>query len=179
MGKREEIIPIPDDVEVEIIEGDVRISGPKGETERVLFYPGISIEKVNSTIKICSILERKKQIAIAGTFASHIKNMVEGVKNGFVYKLKIVYSHFPIQVNVKDDGVTIGNFLGERKQRRAKIVGDTKVDVDGDEIIISGIVKEDVGQTAANIELATKIKRKDPRVFQDGIYIVEKADKRV
>ena len=69
----------------------------------------------------------------------------------------------------------IGNFLGEKKPRLARILGETKVKVSGNEVVVSGISKEDVGQTAANIEQVTKIKRFDPRIFQDGIYIVDKA----
>jgi large subunit ribosomal protein L6 len=86
----------------------------------------------------------------------------------------VVYAHFPIKVEV-DKGkkiVKISNFLGEKLPRYASIVGDTEVRVEGDRIYIEGISKEDVGQTAANIRLATKIKKKDPRVFMDGIYVV-------
>jgi len=87
----------------------------------------------------------------------------------------IVYAHFPIKVEVDEARkmVKITNFLGERAPRYAKIVGDTKVRVEGDRIYIEGISKEDVGQTAANIRQATKIKDKDPRVFMDGIYVVK------
>ena len=89
--------------------------------------------------------------------------------------MTIVYAHFPMQVKVEGKTLVIGNFLGEKKPRVAKILGDTDVKVSGNEVIISGINKEDVGQTAANIEQKTKIRRFDPRVFQDGIYIVQKA----
>jgi large subunit ribosomal protein L6 len=88
--------------------------------------------------------------------------------------MKIVYSHFPMKVSVKAGNIVIENFLGERTPRFAKICGDTKVLVKGSEIILIGINKEDVGQTAANLERATRIRRKDPRVFQDGIYLVAK-----
>ncbi|UCH70303.1 MAG: 50S ribosomal protein L6, partial [Candidatus Bathyarchaeota archaeon] len=54
-----------------------------------------------------------------------------------------------------------------------KIMGDSKIVVKGEDVIIQGINIEDVGQTAANIESATKVKNKDPRVFLDGIYVYE------
>jgi len=100
--------------------------------------------------------------------------MIKGVTKGFTYKLKIVFSHFPITVKIKEKTLIIENFTGERNPRKAKIMGDTKVTVKGDDIIVQGINLEDVSQTAANIQNATKIRRKDPRVFLDGIYVYEK-----
>lgn len=88
--------------------------------------------------------------------------------------MKVVYVYFPVSIKVEGDKVVISNFCGERKPRIAKIVGDTKVEVKEDDIIVSGINVEEVGQTAANIEQATKVKGKDPRVFLDGIYVYEK-----
>ena len=105
---------------------------------------------------------------MVGTIRSHISNMIYGVDHGFTYKMKIVYAHFPMTVKVQGKIVTIDNFLGERSPRKAKIIGD---DV---KVTITGINKEHVGQTMANIEQATKIKGRDPRIFQDGIYLVDK-----
>ncbi len=68
----------------------------------------------------------------------------------------------------------IENFTGERSPRIAKTIGDTKVIVKHEDVIVQGINIEHVSQTAANIEKATKIKRKDPRVFLDGIYVYER-----
>jgi len=102
--------------------------------------------------------------------------MVKGVTKGFTYKLKKVYSHFPINVKVEPGKVLIENFIGERSPRIAKIVGNVKVIVKGDDIEVQGLNLEEVSQTAANIEQATKIKKKDPRVFLDGIYIYEKTE---
>jgi large subunit ribosomal protein L6 len=100
--------------------------------------------------------------------------MIVGVTNGFEYKMKIVYSHFPVKTSIKGDQFIIENFLGEKHPRKANILGDTKINVKGDDVILTGPNKEDVGQTAANIEQITKIKRYDPRKFQDGIYITHK-----
>ncbi len=66
--------------------------------------------------------------------------------------------------------------MGERSARVTEILGDCKVSVEGDDIIIKGVSLEDVGQTAANLEQATKIKRKDQRIFLDGIYVYEKIE---
>jgi large subunit ribosomal protein L6 len=100
--------------------------------------------------------------------------MLVGATKGFEYKMKIVYAHFPIKTAIKGDTFVIENFLGEKFPRKTKILGVTKVQVKGDQVVLNGPNVEDVGQTAANIEKATKIKGFDPRVFQDGIYITEK-----
>jgi large subunit ribosomal protein L6 len=89
--------------------------------------------------------------------------------------LKIVYAHFPITVKTKDDKILIQNFQGERSARIARIRGMTKVVTKGDEIILTGPVLTDVSQTAAEIELKTRVKNKDHRVFLDGLYIFSKS----
>ncbi|TGC08473.1 50S ribosomal protein L6 [Methanolobus halotolerans] len=167
-------IPIPDGVTVTFTGRILSVSGPKGKNERKFWYPGINIEITDSEIIIDTTINKKTQKAMVGTFASHVTNMLNGVTEGFEYRMKVVYAHFPMQVKVEGKKLIIGNFLGEKKARSAKILGEASVKTSSDEVIISGINKEDVGQTAANIEQATKIKRFDPRIFQDGIYIVEK-----
>ncbi len=167
-------IDIPEGVTV-VLEGNtISVTGPGGSSVREIWYPGIIISLEDNQVTVDSPKPRKKQAAMMGTITSHIKNMIRGVTDGYTYRMKIVYSHFPIQLKVAGDYLNIGNFLGEKKPRKAKIRGDTKVETKGDEVIVSGIAIEDVGQTAANIQQATKIKRFDPRVFQDGIYVVEK-----
>jgi large subunit ribosomal protein L6 len=167
-------IEIPEGVEVEVIDSTVTVKGPKGELSRKLWYPGIDIIKEESHLFVNSKLDRKRQRAMVGTLAAHIGNMIAGVTAGFEYKMKVVYSHFPIQLKSGKNELIISNFLGERKSRSAKIVGGTKVDFGKDEVTLSGIDKEKVGQTMANIEQATRVKGFDIRVFQDGIYLVEK-----
>jgi large subunit ribosomal protein L6 len=168
-------ISIPEGVSVSFSQDLFVVRGPKGTVQRKFWYPGIKIEAGEEEIVVDADSSRKEQKAMVGTFASHIKNLVTGVTEGFECKLKIVYAHFPMQVKVEGKTLIIGNFLGEKKPRVAKILGETTVKVNGNEVIISGVNKEDVGQTAANIEQKTKIKRFDPRTFQDGIYIVQKA----
>lgn len=171
----ERIVEIPENVRVEVMGNAVKVSGEKGTLERELFYPNVSIQVSNGKVIIRAEKSRKKQRAIVGTFAAHIKNMIKGVSQGFEYRLKIVYSHFPITVKKEADKLLISNFLGEKHPREAKVYSDVEVQIKGSEIILRGINKEHVGQSAANIERATEIKGRDRRVFQDGIYIVEKA----
>jgi large subunit ribosomal protein L6 len=102
--------------------------------------------------------------------------MITGVTKGFTYKLKIVFSHFPISVKLKEKTVLVENFTGERSPRKSKIIGEVKVKIQGEDIIVQGINLEDVSQTAANVEQATKVKRKDPRIFLDGLYVFEQVE---
>ncbi len=167
-------IPIPVDVEVDIRNSIVKVTGPQGVLERDLFYPGVDVHADANSVRVTTASRKKEQQSIVGTYASHVENMITGTTEGFYYKLKMVYSHFPIQVKVRGLSISIDNFLGERKSRVARIIGSSKVTIQGDEILVTGANKEHVGQTAANIEQATKIRGRDPRVFQDGIYLVEK-----
>jgi len=167
-------VEIPEGVVVNVDGKRVEIIGEKGRLVRDFSGSPTSIEVEGSQIVVSTDEARRKAVAMVGTVSSHINNMIKGVTKGFTYKLKIVYAHFPISVKVEGDRILIENFLGERSPRVAKIVGDVKVTVDGDDVIVQGINIEDVGQTAANIEQATKIKKKDPRKFLDGIYLYEK-----
>ncbi len=175
-------IPIPEGVNLSIRGRLVKVEGPKGAIERELWQPGlrIQIEKRDNgdEVVIKGDLGRKKRSAIAGTYASHLRNMITGVESGFFYRLKVVHAHFPMQIAVAKDGnsVSVSNFLGEKKARIAKIEEGVKVEIKGKggQIVVSGIDKELVGQTAANLEQTTRIKGYDPKVFQDGIYLVEK-----
>jgi len=173
---REEV-EIPEEVEVTVEGNTVKVKGPKGELQRELKYPGVKILVENGKVAVFKEFPRKKDIAIARTFKAHIANMIKGVTEGFTYKLKVLYSHFPMTVKVQGNEVVIENFLGEKNPRRAEILPGVTVKVMGQEIIVEGIDREAVGQTAANIEQATRINKWDRRVFQDGIYIVEKAGK--
>lgn len=169
-------VKIPEGVGIRVDGNRVIVKGPRGELSKEFCYPRISIKMEGESIKIESESGRRKQNALLGTIQAHIKNMIAGTRDGFTYKMKVCYSHFPIQVEVKKDEVIISNFLGEKQPRKAKIVGDTKVEIKGDTLLIKGIDVEKVGQTAANIEQATRIKGYDPRVFQDGIYIISKKE---
>lgn len=168
------IIQVPDGVEVTMEARKVTVKGEKGTLTRDFSYVPILIDVNGKTVRVWAEWPRKKEASLVGTIHSHIQNMISGVVKGFSYKLKIVFSHFPISVKVQGATVLIENFTGERRARRVKIIGDVKVKVEGDDIIVQGLNLEDVSQTAANIEQATKVKKKDPRVFLDGIYVFER-----
>lgn len=174
VGILKDEIKIPEKVQVTIAGGIVKVKGPQGEVSKKLHDPRIKLEKKGDQVVVTSELPRKREKALVGTYGAHIRNMFVGTTKGFEYKLKIVYAHFPIKASVKGNQFLIENFLGEKHPRKTDILGSTKVTVKGDQVSVTGPNVEDAGQTAANIERATKIKGFDPRVFQDGIYIIEK-----
>ncbi len=176
-----EEVPIPEGVEVEVRGMQVVVRGPKGSLEKDFSHArGVIIRTEEGDegrkVVVETFFANRRKKALVGTIASHIENMIVGVTKGYRYKLKIVFSHFPVTVKVdKEKGeVIIENFLGEKAPRIAKIHGNVTVKVQKDDVIVEGIDIEAVGQTAANIELATKVKDKDRRVFVDGIYIYSK-----
>ncbi len=170
-------LDIPDDVSVEVDHLDVTVEGPEGSVTRRLWYPDVTVEIEDDQVVIESATENAKTNATVGTFESHLTNAFHGVTEGWEYEMEVFYSHFPMQVRVEGDEVVIDNFLGEKAARRTTIHGDTQVSVDGEALTLSGPNKEDVGQTAADIEQLTKVKGKDTRVFQDGVYITQKPRK--
>jgi len=174
----EKVIEIPNNVEVEVNSFKVKIKGSKGVLERdfssPLFNKRITMKKENNKIFVSTESDKRKIKAMIGTIESHLYNMLLGVQEGYSAKLKIVYMHFPFTVKISGKEVLISNFLGEKTPRKAKVIGDCKVEVQNDEIVVTGISKEDVGQTASKLERATRIKQRDRRVFQDGIFITKK-----
>lgn len=175
-----EEIEIPKEVSVEVDDNFVlKVKGPLGQIIKDFSPKQLALSKnsyriylSNSKIIVETYIKGKKGLSLCRTLASKIKNSLKGVVKGYTYKLKIIYSHFPINVKVQDQKVIIENFIGERGPRKAKIIGqNTKVKVEGEDIIVTGIDKDEVSQTAANIQNATRIKKRDPRKFLDGIYI--------
>lgn len=173
---KERILEIPAGINCELNNSNLILEGSKGKIQRNFLNPRIRLEKKENKliISVNSKKQTKKDKMILKTFYAHIKNMLEGIQHSYIAELKICASHFPMTVNSDKNILIIKNFLGEKVPRKAKLYPDVKVDIIGDIIKITGSNKESVGQTAANIEVATKIKKRDRRVFQDGIWIIKK-----
>ncbi len=169
-------IKLPQGVSAHLDGGLLKVRGKSGEVTR-RFHLGRMKLAVDKSILLTIELPKKRELSEFNAVASEIRSAISGADRGFEYRLRIVYAHFPIKVQVKGKEVMIENFLGERHPRRARIMGGAKVAVSGDQVVVSANDVEEAGQTAANIEKATRIKNYDRRVFQDGIYIVEKAGK--
>jgi len=170
-------VDIPKGIEITIDGNKVTVKGSKGQLEREFKNAQITVTKKEDKIVVSTESKSRRYQVSVGTVRAHIKNMIIGVTKGVSYKLKVVYSHFPMNVKVQGNNLVIDNFLGEKYPRRILILDKVKVDVKGQDITVTGIDKEKVSQTAANIEQITRIRDFDPRVFQDGIYLVEKDGK--
>jgi large subunit ribosomal protein L6 len=168
-----------EDVKVTLDNGVISLKGKNGQLSRNFSHPKVKLSIVDNHVIVSSEMPKVREKAIVGTYGAHVRNMIVGVTIGYEYKMKIVYSHFPIKAAVKGTKFSIENFLGEKAPRSANIIGETKIKVAGAEVVLTGSDLEQVSQTAANIERATKIRGFDPRVFQDGIYITEKAGRSI
>jgi large subunit ribosomal protein L6 len=163
-------IQIPENVKVSLKGSMLHVQGPLGKVYKSFKKIPVLIEINNNKILLKKTGERKKHLAILNTSRSLIQTLCIGVVDGFTIKMKIVYSHFPITVNIEGKKVLIKNFQGERAARVSMIKGNTLVVAKGDDVILTGPVLTDVSQTAANIQTNSKVKNKDHRVFLDGIY---------
>ena len=169
-------VSIPQGVKAELNGPVLSVEGPRGRLERNFRFPQIAMALEGDEFVITTASDRKRIMAMVGTIAAHTGNMCKGVSSGFEYHMKVVYSHFPIQLTLQGEKLEINNFLGEKFPRTARILPGTAVKVGTDEVNVTGIDKELVGSTASNIEKATRIRNRDPRVFQDGIYIVARGE---
>ena len=172
----EHIVTIPEGVTADHSEdGVVTITGPKGSLNRQFNSTSVAIHQEGGALIVRADLPRRKTKALAGTWNAHLNNMVKGVTEGFTYNLKAFYSHFPMTLEVKGREFVVNNYFGERVPRRADILSGVDVKVNNKvEVVVTGIDKENVGQTAANIERCVVVKNRDRRVFQDGIYLLSK-----
>ena len=169
-----EILEIPEGINVTMKKHMIQFQGPLGKTFKSFRKIPVNIEINDGKLTLKAQGTRKRDYSILHTARSLIKNIFEGLIEGYTIKMKVVYAHFPITVKVKEKTVLIENFQGERAPRMTTVVGNTKIVPKGEDVILTGEVWTDITQTAANIELKTKVKNKDHRVFLDGIYVYEK-----
>ena len=111
--------------------------------------------------------------------------MIIGVTKGFKYKMRYVYAHFPININIEKNKdtdcfeVEIRNFIGEKIVRRVNMRPGVHVEASKnvkDELQLSGNSLEDVSQSAADIQQICRVRNKDIRKFLDGLYVSERGN---
>ncbi len=160
-------------------EKKIIVKGPKGEAERNTLLPGFDVKvEGNKAVISCHNVSKREKVMM-GTIKAHIRNMVKGVTEGHSYKLKICSGHFPMSVKVEGNQLIIRNFIGEKHPRAVKIREGAKVSVNGEIVSVESHDKEIAGQVAADIEQLTRRVGFDKRVFQDGLYIIEKDGKKI
>ena len=170
-----EEIEIPEGVSAEIVDDVLTVKKDDKEIKRKLVSL-LDIEVKGNKVVISAKRNRKLERKLFGTFKAHINNMIKGLTEGFEYKLRVSNVHFPMNVSY-DAGknlFTIKNFLGEKKDRIINGIEDVDVKIDGEDVIVSGYDIEKTGQVATNIEKGAKVRNKDRRVYQDGIFIIQK-----
>ena len=170
----EQNVQVPEGVNLTLDGHKVAVTGTNGELNYDFGHAGLNMVFQENTLRVWAENPRRKQAALVKTIASHVSNMIKGVTVGFTYRLKIVFIHFPLTINIQKDKVVINNFVGERAPRVARIRGNVQIKLEGDDVIVTGNDINSVAQTAANIQESTKIKNKDLRKFLDGIYVYQK-----
>jgi large subunit ribosomal protein L6 len=167
-------VEIPNGVNISIEDGKIYIKGPKGEKYRNINNRNIIIEIKENKIIFKVYFPSKKIIRDMNTMVAHIKNDIEGVTKGFVYKLKGVSIHFPLKLKLQNNKLIIENYMGGRDIKEIEIPKGVKAILNENEITLEGYDIELLGNLAGLIENSVKPKEKDLRKFQDGIYIIQK-----
>lgn len=174
-------VEIPEGVTVEVKHRTVTVKGPKGEPlVRSFRHQYVDFQLVNPRLlKVELWFGSTKQAAVIRTICSTIKNLIIGVTQGYRYKMRLVYAHFPINITLDEKTgkwIEIRNFLGEKKLRRIEAlpgVKITKSDDVKDQIELEGNDINNVSLTAALIQQICHVRHKDIRKFLDGIYVSE------
>lgn len=170
-------LPLPKGVTLAVTGRLLRAKGPLGAVERPFPSDVLTLTVDGGAIRLDLKLDahRKRSRALLNTWAAHLANISGGLTRGVEARLKVVAAHFPMKVAVRGSELVVENFLGEKFPRTTRLLPGTTATVEGDIVVVSGHDVEEVGQSAANIERVTRIRDYDPRVFQDGIYLIERA----
>jgi large subunit ribosomal protein L6 len=168
-----EELSIPENVTV-TIGGAITVKGTKGEVSRVLKHPRVTLKQEGNVVVLQSSKATKREKKTMYTFAAHLRNMFRGVTEGHFYELKVCAAHFPMNVSVSGNVFIIKNFLGENSPRTLEINEAVTVKVNGDIVRVESTDKEKAGRTASQIELLTRVRNRDRRIFQDGIFLINK-----
>jgi len=172
----ETTVKLPEEVDAEYTESVLKLTQNGTEVEKELKHARVMVEVKDGEVVVSTESGKRDVTSIAKSFRSHVQNMVEGLENPHRYELKAVYAHFPMTLKKEGNMVKVENFMGERKPREADIMDNTEVKIDGDEITVTSPSKEAASQTAARIEQLSQKGNRDPRTFQDGIYITNAED---
>merc|ERR1712149_71762 len=181
-----ETLDIPEGVKVHIKTRIITVEGPRGKLVKDLGHLAVVFgQPTKNTISIELHHGARKNVATLRTVRTLINNLIIGVTKGFKYKMRYVYAHFPINVNVDKNSETglyeveIRNFIGEKIVRRVVMQPGVEVEPSKnqkDELQLFGNSLENVSQSAADIQQICRVRNKDIRKFLDGLYVSEKGN---
>ncbi|KAF6217826.1 hypothetical protein HO133_006653 [Letharia lupina] len=182
----EETLNIPANVKVQIRSRIVSVDGPRGKLVKDMSHLSVCFSHPSRNIITIELHHgARKNVATLRTVKSLINNLIIGVTKGFKYKMRYVYAHFPINVNIEKNSETglydveIRNFIGEKIIRRVTMLPGVDVEASKnqkDELQLTGNSLENVSQSAADIQQICRVKNKDIRKFLDGLYVSERGN---
>ncbi len=172
-------VEIPEGVQITQNGIELTVKGSRGELKRIFENPRVEIKIEGNKVLISRSKPSRRDKAIIFTYRTHIRNMIEGVTNGFKYELKVCSTHFPMNVAFNNGTLTVKNFYGEKAARTLVVDANVKVNVKDKIIELESNNKETAGMVASNIEQMTRITNRDRRIFQDGIFIISKSGKAI
>ena len=180
--KAQRVLDIPEGVEVSLKARKISVKGPRGSLNRDFTHlPRIDLfhNKEENKIYATMFFSSNKRLACLRTVCSHISNLFDGVTKGFRYKMRAVYAHFPVNMNIggKGEKIEIRNFLGEKRTRVCNMLEGVKISRDDsvkDCLVLEGNDIDNVSKSAALIHMSCLVKKKDIRKFLDGFYVSEK-----
>ncbi|KAJ8519362.1 hypothetical protein ONZ45_g3658 [Pleurotus djamor] len=178
-----EELEIPSDVTVTVKSRIITVTGPRGTLTKNVRHVNMDIKLIKGKTNKVSLAVwqgGRKHVACLRTIKSLITNMITGVTKGFLYKMRAVYAHFPINCIIQDSGkaVEIRNFLGEKAVRHVNMLDGVVISESKnqkDELILEGNDIDNVSQSAASIQGICRVRNKDIRKFLDGIYVSDKS----
>jgi len=167
-------ITIPAKTEVNLSDGVIAVKGPLGELRR-RYVSDVNIIVENGAVTVTPATQSREALALWGTFAAHIRNMVSGVNTPFVKKLQVEGIGYKVDVQGKKVVLNVGY----SHPVPLEIPEGLTVTAEKSLITISGSDKEMVGQFAANIRSVRKPEPyKGKGIRYDGEIIRRKQGKK-
>lgn len=144
IGKRP--IEVPDDVSVQLNDDELVVSSDGVQLSRTI-PQAVSVSVDDDVITLTCQQNDREANALWGTTASHIRNMITGVTDG--YEKKLTFSGIGYRANVSGDTLVLE--MGYSHDVNLDIPAGISVETSGDSITVTGANKETVGQFAATI----------------------------
>lgn len=165
-------IEIPSGVTVTVADAIVTVAGPKGELSLEL-HPLVSVTQEENVLTVqVKNEEEKKDKALWGTFASIIKNMVQGVTEGFKKELEVNGVGYRVALQGKNLVLSVGY----SHPVEFPLPEGISAEVEKNLITITGIDKQQVGQVAAEIR---KVRKPEPYKGKGIKYVEEEIRRKV